>query len=233
MKWRLPKLRLPSFGRSATGRTAPRARRWRLDFDLDRNPTLARVRSLPPAGKVAVAAIALLLTWMALEQFSWSWARSWGDEAERIERALSDSSELASSEDPVARNGAEVFGPVDPPRGESQGAEAMARAVVEVVKKHAVNQFSFDAQRASTRLSGGSSAGPFGNQKLSKVTGELQFEATPAETAKIIAELESSPAIDAVSALRMQRRENEGKVMVRLTVEAWVFASKSSSGRMG
>lgn len=230
MKWRLPRLRLPKLRRARTRAPVINRDRWRLDFDLDRNPTLARFRALPPAGKVAVAAVALLLTWLALEQWSWSWARSWGEESERIERALSDSSALASGNDPTATAGAELFGPVDPPAGEAEGAEALARAVVEVVKKHPVGQFTFDAQRASSRLSGGAS---LGSQKLSKVTGEVQFEASPAETARIISELESSPGIESVSALRMQRRDNDGKVMVRLTVEAWVFASRSGGGRAG
>ena len=228
MKWRLPHWR---WKRSkSTVAATPRRDRWRIDFDLDRNPTLARFRSLPPTGKVAAVAAALLLTWLALEQWSWSWARTWSDECERIERALAESSAISAEPDPTAIAGAELFGPVDPPASESEGAESMARAVVEVVKKHAVSQFSFDAQRASSRLSGGATVG---NQKLSKVTGEVQFEATPAETAKIIAELESSPGIESVSALRMQRRDNDGKVAVRLTVEAWVFATRSGGGRAG
>lgn len=226
MKWRLPRPRLPR-----RAKAAPAANRWRIDFDLDRNPTLARIRALPKAGQLGVLAAALLMAWLALEQWSWSWARSWSEQADRIERALADSSELASSVDPVAGSGAELYGPVDPPGGESEGAEAMARAVVDVVKKHSVSQFSFDAQRASTRLGGAQTS--FGNQKLSRVQGDLQFEATPAETAKIIAELEASPAIEAVSAVRMQRRENDNRVGVRMTVEAWVFASRSGAGRTG
>ena len=224
MKWRLPSLKRPK-----RAKAAPAADRWRIDFDLDRNPTLARIRALPKSGQWAVAAVAVLMVWLALEQWSWSWARSWAEQADRIERALADSSELASSVDPLAGTGAELFGPVDPPGSESEGAEAMARAVVDVVKKHSVSQFSYDAQRASTRLGGAQTA--FGSQRLSRVQGELQFEATPAETAKIIAELESSPAIEAVSAVRMQRRENDNRVGVRMTVEAWVFAARSGAGR--
>ena len=62
--------------------------------------------------------------------------------------------------------------------------------------------------------------------------GEVQFEATPEETAKIIADLEASPAIEGISSLGFQRREGERKLVVRLTVEAWVFAARSN-GRMG
>jgi hypothetical protein len=114
--------------------------------------------------------------------------------------------------------------------GESEGAEQMAQAVVEVVKKHSTNNFSYDAQRASARLAGGTATA--GGQRLSKVSGEVQFEATPEEAAKIIADLEASPAIEGISSLGFQRRDGERKLVVRLTVEAWVFAARSS-GRMG
>lgn len=226
---KFPSLRLLTAGKTVAPATS--SMRWRIDFDLDRNPTLARFRSLPPAGKIGVAALAVLLAWMALEQWSWSWARAWADECDRIETALSDSRQLASGADASAVTGAELYGPVDPPSGESEGAEAMAKAVVAVVKRHGTTNFTYDAQRASTRLAGGASLG--GAQRLSKVSGEVQFEATPAETAKIIAELESDPAIEAVSGLRIQKRENEGKVVVRLTVESWVYAAPRTPGRVG
>jgi hypothetical protein len=127
--------------------------------------------------------------------------------------------------------GAELYGPVDPPSGESEGAEAMAAAVVEIVKRHSTSNFTYDAQRASSRLAGGPTLG--GSQRLSKVSGDVQFEATPAETAKIVAELESNSAIESVSGLRIQKRENDGKVVVRLTVESWVYAAARSGGRIG
>lgn len=224
---KLPKLRVPRLGKpGATG-----SMQWKIDLDLDRNPTLARFRTLSRGGKIGVIAATVLMAWVALEQWSWSWARDWSAECDRIEQALSDSRQLASGADAAAVSGAELFGPVDPPSSESEGAEAMAQAVVDVVKRHATTSFTYDAQRASTRLAGGASLG--GAQRLSKVSGEVQFEASPAEAARIVSDLESNPAIEAVSALRMQKRENEGKVVVRLTVESWVYAAPKSAGRSG
>lgn len=228
-RMKMPKLRLPTFAKA--GARGAGSMQWKLDFDLDRNPTLARFRSLPRGGKIGVIAVTVLLAWVALEQWSWSWARDWASECERIEQALSDSRQLASGADAMAVTGAELYGPVDPPGSESEGAEALAQAVVEVVKRHGTNSFTYDAQRASSRLAGAATVG--GSQRLSKISGEVQFEATPAETAKIIADLESSPAIEAVSGLRIQKRENEGKVVVRLTVESWVYAAQKSPGRAG
>ncbi len=33
---------------------------FKLDFNLDRNPTLARIRSLPPVGRYGVIAVGIL-----------------------------------------------------------------------------------------------------------------------------------------------------------------------------
>lgn len=201
---------------------------WKLDLDLRNNPTLARIQSLPTAGRLAVWAVALLLAWTAVDQWSWSWARVWNDRADRIEQALSESRQLANEIDQQAVDGAQTFGPVDPPVGESEGAERLAQAVVEVVKKHQTTNFSYDA-RASTRIS---TAGRSGTaQRLSKVTGEVGFEATPEETAKILTALESSPAIEAISKLDMHTRDGERRLVVNLTVEAWVTSSAAAARR--
>lgn len=201
---------------------------WKLDLDLRNNPTLARVQALPPAGRLAVWAVALLLAWTAVDQWSWSWARAWNDRAERIEQALRESSQLANETDQQAIDGAETFGPVDPPASESEGAELLAKAVVDVVKKHQTTNFSYDA-RASTRITapGRSGAG----QRLSKVTGEVGFDATPEEAAKILTALESSPAIEAISSLDIHTRDGERRLVVHLTVEAWVTASAPAGRR--
>ena len=203
----------------------------RMEFDLDRHPTLARWRSLPRTGQIGVAAVIVLLGWLALEQWSWSWARNWSAEADRIEQALSDARRLAATPDASVSSGAELYGPIDPPGGESEGAEAMAKAVVEVVKRHTISNFSYDAQRASSSLPGAPVMVGNSAQRLSKVTGELQFESSPEEAARIIEALEASPSIEAVNSVRLQRRDGERKVMVRLTVEDWVFAARR--GRMG
>lgn len=205
---------------------------WRMNLDLDRHPTLARWRSLPPAGRLAVAGAVVLLAWLALEQWSWSWAREWSDQADRIERALTDGRSIASEVDPVAAKGAELYGPIDPPSGESEGAEAMAKAVVEVFKRHATSNFSYDAQRASSSLPGAPVTVSGSGQRLSRVTGEVQFESTPEEASRIIEELEASPSIEAINSVKLQRRDGERKVMVRLTVEAWVVAARRG-GRIG
>jgi hypothetical protein len=201
---------------------------WRID--LHDNPTLVKIRNLPPAKRAAVIGAAVLVGWMALEQWSWSWARAWSEQADRIQNALAESRTLANSDDPMAHTGAELYGPIEPPSSENDGAQAMAEAVNAVVKEHSTSGFSYDAQRASTRLPGAVNIGGSAD-RVSRVSGEVRFEATPTEAAKIISELESNPAIEAISALRIEKMENDSRVSVRLTVEAWVFGARTTGRR--
>lgn len=197
----------------------------RLAIDVE--PTVERFRALSPAGKLAVAGIGVLLLWLAMETWSWGWARSWGEQADRMERVLADAREIADRGDAATMGAAEIFGPLDPPGGESEGAEAMAQAVVEVVKRNRVSEFSYDAQRASSSLGGNAVVG---GQRLSRISGELQFESSPEAASAIIAGLESSPHIESVRSIRIQRKEGDRKVGVRLTVEAWVVGARRSRG---
>ena len=199
--------------------------KFKLDFNLDRNPTLAQIRSLPTAGRYGVIALAILAAYFAVDSWSWSWARAWDLEADRIQKILSDSAKITANSSDTPAIGPETFGPVLPIGSESEGAQSMATAVVEIVKKYSTTNFSYDAQRASTRLSGVSANG----EKIAKVSGELQFECSADVFSKIVADIESSPAIESISSIRLQRKEVEKKLNVRMTVDTWVIPGKSAT----
>jgi len=202
----------------------------KLDFNLDRNPTLARIRSLPPVARYAVIAAGILAAYMAIHSWSWSWARSWNAQADHIQKIIADSQRIIEDGDTAVHAGPELYGLVRPLAGESEGAESMAKAVVEIVKKYSTSNFSYDAQRASMRISGLSVSG----DKIAKVSGELQFECSPDIFAKIVADIESSPAIESISSIRLQRKEVEKKLVVRMTVDSWVIPTKSvGTGGLG
>ena len=199
--------------------------KFKLDFNLDRNPTLAQIRSLPTAGRYGVIALAILAAYFAVDSWSWNWARTWNLEADRIQKILSDSAKITANSSDTPAIGPETFGPVLPIGSESEGAQSMATAVVEIVKKYSTTNFSYDAQRASTRLSGVSANG----EKIAKVSGELQFECSADVFSKIVADIESSPAIESISSIRLQRKEAEKKLDVRMTIDTWVIPGKSST----
>ena len=175
-------------------------------------------------------AVGILAAYMAINSWSWSWARSWNAQADHIQKIISDSAQIIADSDTAVLAGPELYGLVNPIAGESEGAESMAKAVVEIVKKYSTTNFSYDAQRASTRIPGLSASG----DKISKVSGELQFECSPDIFSKIVADIESNPAIESISSIRIQRKEAEKKLVVRMTVDSWVIPSKSAnSGGIG
>ncbi|MCZ6494322.1 MAG: hypothetical protein O6933_09610, partial [Planctomycetota bacterium] len=63
-------------------------------------------------------------------------------------------------------------------------------------------------------------------------TGDFRFDAAPDEAIAIIAELESSPMIEAISSVRITRVSGTRKVTVDLTVEAWIVSAEPRR-RMG
>ncbi len=199
--------------------------KFKLDFNLDRNPTLAQIRSLPTASRYGLIALTILAAYFAVDSWSWNWARTWNLEADRIQKILSDSAKITGNTEDTPSMGPETFGPVLPIGSESEGTQSMATAVVEIVKKYSTTNFSYDAQRASTRLAGVSANG----EKIAKVSGELQFECSADVFSKIVADIESSPAIESISSIRLQRKEVEKKLNVRMTVDTWVIPGKSAT----
>ncbi|MCH2153707.1 MAG: hypothetical protein MK089_10245, partial [Phycisphaerales bacterium] len=58
-------------------------------------------------------------------------------------------------------------------------------------------------------------------EKLERIKGELDFESKPDTAISIVADLERSSAVEALSNLKIDKLGN-GTVRTRLTLEAWV-----------
>ena len=71
------------------------------------------------------------------------------------------------------------------------------------------------------------------SQREERITGDLRFDAAPTEAIAIIAELEATPTIEAVSDVRMTLQGGRQKVRVDLTVESWIVSSERRSRRVG
>ena len=66
-------------------------------------------------------------------------------------------------------------------------------------------------------------------QQLEAMIGDIRFEATQENILKVISDLEGSPWIDAVSDIRLTKKDGR-MIRVDLSVEAWVLTT-SSKGR--
>jgi hypothetical protein len=69
--------------------------------------------------------------------------------------------------------------------------------------------------------------------RVTRLTGSVKFESSPQDAIAIIGELESSPDIDAIRKVTIQKTESRlgPRVKVALTVETWAEVSSSRARR--
>jgi hypothetical protein len=194
-----------------------------------------RYRRLPRAGQWAVAAgmvTVLLLIWT---DYVLSWAADWNLKADAL---LADAREAAGGDRRLSRmnglrNTIQGLGPVHRPGTASQAELALNDAVNEVVKRHPVSDDSFNYRGPEKLPRGTLSQILRPGQRVERITGDLRFDASPTEAIAIIAELEASPTIEAVSDVRMTLQGSRQKVQVDLTVESWIVSSERRARRVG
>lgn len=190
-----------------------------------------RILALPPRTRWVLAGVAALGLYVFVDDYCWTTARQWNQRADRLESLLGRGAALR---EPVAKEierAVVAFGTVDPPESEAQSSQALAAAVNEVVKRHSIQNYSFEA-RSGGKLPSAALAGVVGpGQRVERIFGELSFDASPADVGKIIQDLERSTAIDAIAQVRLTWREEKKKLDVKLSVEAWAVVSRDSRGR--
>jgi hypothetical protein len=130
------------------------------------------------------------------------------------------------------RAGMAALGVVAFPGEEIARSEAFNRRVNEVLAKNSVKGGRTVTRKAplvSTALDAVAGEG----RRIDRLIMDLQFDATPEQVAAVIADLESTPEVAAVSRVQL-RRESGGEggqpagrtVRANLTAEAWLLARK-------
>jgi hypothetical protein len=180
----------------------------------------------------AVVAAVLLIIWT---DYVLALAAAWNEQADAL---LADAREAAGGERRLSRmnglrNTIQGLGPVQRPGTESQAELALNDAVNEVLKRHRVSDDSFNYRGPEKLPRGTLSEILRTSQRAERITGDLRFDASPTEAFAIIAELEASPTIEAVSDVRMTLQGGRQKVRVDLTVESWIVSSERRSRRVG
>lgn len=189
----------------------------------------SRFQQLPRAlqwSALAALALALFMLWAEyLQPVADRWDRS----AEGIESRVKEvravetvARELENMKDVVI-----TLGPVEPPTGEQASADSLNSMVNQVLEKNNANNQS-SGLRSKTNLPKTALMSIVrGSKRVERHAYDLKFESTPQAAAAIVAELESSPYIEAVTSLRMTR-DAAGKVKVTLTIEAWVLSAETA-----
>ncbi len=172
----------------------------------------------------AVVAVVFLLWNDYVVRLTDEWDRRSEDMLASVDKAAGDSQRLQSLR--VLRPVVLGLGAIDEPDNESAAEKRLNAAINEVLKQHTVSQDSFSYRGPSKLRRGTLSRVIQPGQQVERITGDLRFDATPGVAAKIIAQLEASPDIDAISSFRMTRQPGPRKVTVDLTVEAWIVTAE-------
>ncbi|MCI0629108.1 MAG: hypothetical protein L0Y44_00460 [Phycisphaerales bacterium] len=177
----------------------------------------------------AALGTALLLVW---DQFLAPIADEWNQRADRIQnnvKQVRDGEQLANQFRGI-NTVVTSLGPVEAPEDQAAGSNSLNDAVISVVQKHgaANSNFSF-SWRSKGKINRPSLALTKPNQRVERLTADVKFDSTPQVAAAIIADLESSPDVEAIESVRLVR-DSGGKVKAHVTVEAWVLSTETPRG---
>ncbi|MCA9285708.1 MAG: hypothetical protein KDA22_10855 [Phycisphaerales bacterium] len=191
-----------------------------------------RYRAMPRAMQWGVLAIVGLVVFMLVDSTVWRLGRSWGDQADEMQAVLDDTQMKRASLNHELEATVLAHGQVRMPLPEADGAAALAKAVNEALTRHHALGAVYDS-RASSNMPGDSLRGVIApGQQPARVAGDVRFKAKPQDVAAIVAELESSPDVESISRLTIEKDQKDmTNVRVTMTVEAWVIKSKDARGR--
>jgi hypothetical protein len=192
-----------------------------------------RIARLPRGVRWAIFAAVAMIVFLAWSDYIAPVSADWAVRAERIQRdvrTVHESSRL-QSELRALRPTVVGVGPVQIPRDPAAGSDAMHRAVIEILAKHQVSgdTFSVNPRGAMGRSA---LASVLGGRQPHILQGNITFDATPDVALAVIAAIESSPHIESISQLTMQRIANR-RVSVRMTLEAWIVGDEPLRGGAG
>ena len=192
-----------------------------------------RFNELPRAARWAIIGTVTIVAPLMYFDYLGKFADQWNNEADdirsRVRQVALTNSELdggRSMEDLISG-----IGVVEKPADEAKANEALTETVNAIIKRHTVSKDDFKIRRPARLPTGTLEKIVRGsNKRVEKLTGELRFEATSENMLAIIAELESSPDIESVSHVRLNKLSGRGKLSVQLQVEAWILASVTRRG---
>ncbi|HMN95610.1 MAG TPA: hypothetical protein PKC43_02960 [Phycisphaerales bacterium] len=190
---------------------------------------LHRFRELPVILRIGVVAIAAAGVFAAARETTWSWAADAAREARLIETELQKAAQRPRV-DSAIRDVVLAHGRIRLPAEESDARQAMTEAINRVVAGHRDVTNLKESDRPTARLDAARSGLVGPGQALERISTEVQFDSSAETAAAIIAELETDPAIDAISRAQISRIAETRTVNVRLTLEAWIVVAGRRRG---
>lgn len=184
--------------------------------------------ALPRIGKWIAAALALLVVSQVFRLVIQPVTSDLNTRADRAAQLLKAASTRAEElpEDVAGR--AVVFGPNAVPGRDITEKERFSNAIAAIMKKHGVaDAYGFDARPLA--LSGDilpRVAAQFGGS-MGRTAAELKFSGSPETVSKVIADIDASPFVDAITDVRLTYKDR--RVSAVLSIERWGVAVKGGA----
>jgi len=153
----------------------------------------------------------------------------WAEQSKTIENQIEEVNRPTMLTNSV-RTAITTFGNVELPRTDTLGATAMTGAIHEILGSHAVKDDDYTRTKSSKMRSGSLPGIARPGQQIEQIIGDIHFEAIQEDVMEVIAALESSEWIDALSNVRLTKQTGR-MIRVDLSVEAWVVTTKKKRGR--
>ncbi len=199
---------------------------------MSNEPTIwQRFRQLPRAIQWAAYFAAGTFLFISVNDYVWPLAEDWNQQADRIEmqfQSVRDGQKIADHLLSM-RNPLVAHGEIRIPDQAGEGGPALDAAVTAVMNRHSIRH-TYD-RRAPVTLKGSLATITEGRGEPQSISAELRFEASPEDATTVIAQLESSADIEAISNVRITRITGARRLKVQLTLEAWVFSRKPTVNR--
>jgi hypothetical protein len=187
---------------------------------IDTSQYTDRFRELERAWQWIILAVVFLLAFLLWSSVIAPIGDDWAAQSDRIESNLTRTSGKVTL-DASTKSAAMIYGAVELPDMKESGSLSLTEVVHDILAKHGItNDTFYQSQSANIKVSALPGIARAG-EKLERIKGELDFESKPDTAISIVADLERSSAVEALSNLKIDKLGN-GTVRTRLTLEAWV-----------
>jgi hypothetical protein len=190
-------------------------------------------RGLSRAGKWGVWALGglafyFLVVEVALDRWSaWSGA---ADQREAVLRDWTGNSAAREADENTVMNGTRVFGVAGFPGPEGERSQALRSAIAATLQKHGVREYD-ERGREAILKSDALAAAVGSGTRIKRIVRDVTFEASPDTMTQIVADLEKSADVSAVSRVFVRKTTGSGNrgastknLNITLSIEAWGVA---------
>ena len=191
-------------------------------------PLTDRFMALSPGARVGIAAVAVLVVGLFIDDYLWSLADEWNAKANQLESLLRRGAARQTSLPNEVDRAAIAFGKTEVPSDEATTSQSLAKAITETLANHRVTGSGYESQNGGRLPTNAFPSVGGTGQRFERARGHVNFETDVDELIGILGDLEAHPSIDAINSLRINRLGDTRKVSVKVVAEAWALGAKDA-----